>query len=101
MARPRRHSRKTALSAPEDLAAGLPEHLRNPNGVGSGIRARGDVPSEGTGLSQSPTPEASGTAGADPRTPPVSLDEYRRAIADYLRTEGVSADLSAHLAPDV
>ena len=30
-----------------------------------------------------------------------TVDEHQRAVADYLRTEGVSADLSAQLAPDV
>jgi hypothetical protein len=30
-----------------------------------------------------------------------SVDEHRRAVAHYLRTTGVSADLSTQLAPEV
>lgn len=68
MGRPRRHSRKlAALSHPKAVADSLPETLRNPNSVGTGI----------------------------------TLDEHRLAIADYLRTEGVSPALSEQLAPDV
>jgi hypothetical protein len=31
----------------------------------------------------------------------TTLDDHRRAVADFLRTEGVSASLAEQLAPDV
>ncbi|MBS1695142.1 MAG: hypothetical protein JST91_23280 [Actinobacteria bacterium] len=40
MGRPKRHSQKRAVfSDVTALAASLPEHLRNPNGVGNGVAA--------------------------------------------------------------
>ncbi len=64
MGRPRRRSAVARVRTdPHELLDLLPEQLRNPNSVGSGI----------------------------------TLDGYRRSVADYLRTAGIDPQL----APDV